>query len=235
LGDKLVKAYAINSPLVLYNVSPLLSAAELVSPAKRLRRAGIRLHWFGQTIGRGRGLEEAVEALGLLAAEPVELHLRGSVTADFRSLLERLARRSGVRDKISFDLPVFSDDLVNTLDQYDVGLALERPDQPNYSLAATNKLLSYFLAGLAVAATDTPGHREILEQTSAAGFLYAAGDPRALAEGLRQWLSNHESLVAAQEAAWKTARERFCWDIEKEKFLAVAGNANSRRVQAVIN
>jgi glycosyltransferase involved in cell wall biosynthesis len=97
---------------------------------------------------------------------------------------------------------------------------LERPHHGNYSLAATNKLLSYVLAGLAVAATDTPGHREVMDQMPSAGFLYDAANPHGLADGLRQWIKNRNALLAAQNAAWKAARSKFCWDIEKEKLLS---------------
>lgn len=220
LGNKLIQTYGGEQPLVLYNVSPLRLAEGMTQPRRRQGRPEIRLHWFGQTIGSGRGIEEAVEAMGLLADESIELHLRGRVTSAFRDQLESLAASNGVREKLVFHPPVFPEDTVRMMGEFDVGLALERPDHANYSLAATNKLLAYLLAGLAVAASETPGHRELLEQAPAVGFLYPAGRSDCLANGLRRWIDDREALLTAQEAAWNAARERFSWDVEKEKFFA---------------
>jgi len=221
LGDRLAQAYSIPKPLVLYNVFPSQLADSLVPPKQRPPVTKLRLHWFGQTIGSGRGLEEAIEALGMMEKGRVELHLRGRLSAEFRSIIDGLARRYDFVGEIVFHEPVDQQDLIGTLGQFDVGLSLERPEHGNYSLAATNKLFSYLLAGLAVAATDTPGHREILDQIPSAGFVYPAHNPQALADALNVWLADHDALRSAQEAAWDVARRRFCWDIEKDKFLSV--------------
>jgi glycosyltransferase involved in cell wall biosynthesis len=161
-----------------------------------------------------------VEAMGLIG-EGVELNLRGRLTESYRSAINALARRHGVATQVVFHPAVDHDDLVRTMEQFDVGLALERPERDIYAQTVTNKMFSYLLAGLAVAATDTPGQREVLEQIPSVGFLYPAGHPQALANGLRRWLSDHHVLRAAQQAAWDAARQRFCWDLEKKEFLHV--------------
>jgi glycosyltransferase involved in cell wall biosynthesis len=219
LGDRLARDYAIPPPRVLYNVSPAYLAEGLIPPMERPPTPALRLHWFGQTIGEGRGVEEAIASLGLLAGAQVELHLRGRVDSEFRSKLEALSRQHGAVDKVFFHPTVPPAGLIREMEPFDVGLALERADHGNYSLTVTNKLFSYLLAGLAVAATDTPGHREVMEGIPATGFLYDAGNPGALANGLQNWIADRERLRAAQQAAWNAARERFCWDKEKEKFF----------------
>jgi glycosyltransferase involved in cell wall biosynthesis len=83
----------------------------------------------------------------------------------------------------------------------------------------TNKVFSYLLAGLAIAATDTPGQREILDQAPTAGFLYPAGNPTVLAEKLGNWIDSPSLLLEAKQAAWDVARSKFCWDVEETKFL----------------
>jgi glycosyltransferase involved in cell wall biosynthesis len=216
LGRELVKTYDISSPIVFHNVFPLALAQGLAQPAVRTANMKLRLHWFGKTIGSGRGLEDAVEAAGILG-DDVELTLRGNWAAGFEHELQTLARRNNVN--LIICPPVDHDDLINTLEQFDVGLALERPHHGNYSLALTNKIGGYALAGLAIAATDTPGHREFLDPYPAAGLLYQAGDSRSLADGLRQWLADNACLRAAQQASWEAARTEFCWDLEKERFL----------------
>ena len=222
MAERLVSDYGIADPVVLYNVFPLELTKQMTPPRKRPLRSSVRLHWFGQTIGPGRGIEEAVEAMGHLPPE-VELHLRGYPAAGFRSKLADLAETKSVAARVFFHPPVAHDELIGTLDEFDVGLALERPEHGNYARTVTNKVFSYMLGGLAIAATDTPGQREVLEQVPAAGFLYSAGQVDALASRLAEWIGDRQRLRAAQQAAWDAARARFCWDVEKQKFLGLFG------------
>ena len=117
------------------------------------------------------------------------------------------------------------DEVIKSMGAYDVGLALERPDNPNYGRTITNKVFSYMLAGLAIAATDTPGQREILDQVPTAGFLYPAGNSTVLAEKLGNWINNSGLLLTAKQAAWDAARSKFCWDVEERRFLQLFGGS----------
>lgn len=218
MAEQLALDYHIPLPLVLYNVFPLKLADGMLAPRERHSGATVRLHWFGQTIGPGRGLEDAVAALAHLPGG-VELHLRGTPSVGYRERLQELAGRE--RSRLFFLPPLEHDELIRSMEAFDVGLALERPDDANYSRTVTNKLFSYLLAGLAVAASDTPGQRQVMSQVRNAGFVYAAGDVRVLAEGLLDWVRDRQALRAAQQAAWDAARDRFCWDRECEKFLRI--------------
>jgi glycosyltransferase involved in cell wall biosynthesis len=220
IAGRLQMTYAINPPLVLYNVFPTRLAQRLLPPRERVQRRGLRLHWFGQTIGAGRGLEDAIDALHMLPPD-VELHVRGQLDPSFGAELESWRQRFELQDRVVYHPTLDHDDLIASMDRFDVGLALERPENGNYSRTVTNKLFSYLLAGLAVAATDTSGQREIMCQLPKVGFLYCAGDPSGLADGIRVWLDDRDALRQAQQAAWEAARERFCWDLEQTKLLTV--------------
>lgn len=216
VGERLRERYDIRPPVVLYNVFPRELAEGMIHPKGRSNARALRLHWFGQTIGKGRGLEEAIEAIGLIDGD-VELHLRGRVSEEYRARLESLASGNS-RNQIVFHPVIAHDELIRSL-EFDVGLALERPENGNCARTASNKLFAYMLAGLAIAATDTPGQREVLERIPEAGFLYEAHKPELLAKGLQCWFDNRDAMSESQQAAWNAARERFCWDIEKEKYL----------------
>ena len=198
-------------------------------PEQRPAAAALRLHWSGQTIGPGKGLEEAVEAAGQ-AGGGVELFVRGTPVAGFGESLARMARERNL--PLTFLPHLHHDDLLGAMDQFDVGLALERAAHPNYSITVTNKFFSYMLAGLALAATDTPGQREVFDQAPAAGFMYASGRPELLAAQLRRWRDDRVSLRVAQAAAWRAARDRFCWDVEEPKFVALLEMPRARPAQS---
>ena len=87
-----------------------------------------------------------------------------------------------------------------------------------------NTFLTY-LAGNAVAATDTVGQRPILERIGESGFLYTAGNVDALAHGLRHWYQNREQLESARQQAWSFGSHPYNWDVEKKKFLELVDGA----------
>jgi glycosyltransferase involved in cell wall biosynthesis len=220
MGQRLNEQHEISPPIVLYNVFPQRLANGMVEPSARSPNATLRFHWFSQTIGEGRGLEEAIQALNLLNAQ-TELHLRGRVTDNYRDALKSLSRTFGDKVELVFHPCVSPDVIIQSMEHFDIGLALERPTDGNASRTMSNKLGSYMLAGLAIAASDTPGQREVMEQAPEAGFLYRADKPQELASKLQIWHDERKLLRQAQQAAWDIARNRFSWDVEKGKLLSV--------------
>ena len=222
MAAHLMRTYAIARPTVLYNVFPVSLAEGLMPPLARPAYSPLRLHWVSQTLGIERGLQDILEACAKLR-EKVELHLRGHASEERKTVVLNFAERCGVAKSIRFYPLIEHDEVVRSMGQYDVGLALERPNKGNQSITVSNKLFKYMLAGLAIAATDTPGQREILDQAPAAGFLYPAGNSTVLAEKLANWINNPGLLFAAKQAAWDIARLKFCWDVEETKFLQLLG------------
>ncbi len=204
--------------ITLYNVFPVSLSEGMMPPSLRKASGKLRLHWFSQTIGPGRGIEDAV-ALASVLGDRIELSLRGNPIGWYKDELCYEAKQRNV--SINFLPQISHDDLIRSMDEYDVGLALEQPENGNGSKTVSNKIGSYLLAGLAIAATDTLGQREILEKIPTAGFLYEAGEVGELACKLKLWLEDREALLAAKQTAWDAAREKFCWDVEKEKFLQI--------------
>jgi glycosyltransferase involved in cell wall biosynthesis len=210
IADAVAARYGIARPHVTLNVFP---RAERPAGAERARGGAPSLYWYSQVIGPGRGIEDAIEALALLDP-PVALHVRGTLDPAFAPVVSRLIASLGVASRVVILPLVPPPDLVARAAEHDIGLALEHPVTENRSLCVTNKLFTYMLAGLAVAATDTRGQREIMREAPQAGFLYPAGQPRALAESLRALLSNPAALARAKAAAWTAADSRFNWEYE---------------------
>jgi glycosyltransferase involved in cell wall biosynthesis len=121
------------------------------------------------------------------------------------------------------------DDLIRSIGDFDIGLALERPDDPNYGLTVTNKVFSYLLAGLPVAATSTPGQLELLERCPEISVCYPAGDSHALARALAPWVTNPAARREAQQAAWVAARRTFSWDRVSGRFLDLLSSSRPGR------
>lgn len=195
-------------PLVIENVFEPLDAA----PSPASARDPLRVYWFSQTIGPGRGLEDAVDALAA-ADIAATLHVRGrdeGFTAGLRA-------RAGRGTAIEVSPPGPPDEMVALAAGHHVGLSLERNDIPHRALCLPNKLFVYLAAGLAVAATDTPGQRPVLDTLGQAAAVVPSGDPTALAAAFRAWDADRARLTAARQQAWDAARTRWRWTHPEER------------------
>jgi glycosyltransferase involved in cell wall biosynthesis len=234
-SPQIADAYAalcnIPKPTVVLNVFPLASR-----PAKSLRRADTKLtlYWFSQTIGPGRGLEQAVRALKLLPAE-VELHLRGAWQTGYESDLRAIASGEGVaQHRIVGHLPAPPDQMIRLAAIHDVGLALEPGHPANNNFALSNKLFTYLLAGCAGVATHTAAQAQLCSQLGSAAVVCDPENPAALASAIRPWLDNRALLHEARIAAWNLGTTKFNWESEQHRFLsALAGAVHERRQEGV--
>lgn len=221
-SDGIALAYALKyrlpRPATILNVFPR-EDLDTPSPVARQPAQAIRLYWYSQVIGPGRGLEEAVRALPLLDA-PCELHLRGTPQAEFVVRLKVLAEELGVGRRLFLHPPCPPDELVREAARHDIGLALENAVELNRLICVTNKIFTYLNAGLAVVATDTPGQAGIMAQIPEAGVVCRMNDARSLAEGIHALIAAPERLVAARQAARRAAEEQFNWGNEGIKLVA---------------
>lgn len=177
---------------------------------------GLRLYWFSQTIGPGRGLEDAVAAMGR-AAIPGELHLRGRPLNGYVEHLRAQSAAAAPTLRIVHHDPAPPDDMIALARGYDVGLALEQMDVLNRQLCLTNKAFIYIAAGVAVALTDTPGQHALGVDLGAGAAVVPPGDVDALAAAFRRWASDPSSLERAKRAAWDAAARRWHWEDAAER------------------
>ena len=215
-SDAMADQYATKygrKPLVINNTFRLPASPPDLTPTNG---SPLRLYWFGQTIGPGRGLEDCVNAAGL-AGIMCELHLCGKAVPGYFSSLRQLTAQCAPKLTIIQHEPVASDDMVDTCRGMDVGLALEPGFSDNNALALSNKALTYILAGLAVILTDTPGQRALARDLGAGAWLYSPGDVARLAAGLKLWAEDPPLLLTARKAAWDAACRRWHWKHPEEE------------------
>jgi len=201
-------------PVTVQNTFPLPPAPP--SGPARDPADGLGLYWFSQTIGPGRGLEDAVGAVGL-ADIRAELTLRGRPAPGYLDALWHLARSVAPGLVIVHAEPAPPDRMVDLCAAHDVGLATESGHVPNRALCLTNKVLTYVVAGLALAVSDTPGQRPLAESLGEGAILYAPGDVEALAAGLATWARDPDALARARARVWRAARLRWHWEHSLER------------------
>jgi glycosyltransferase involved in cell wall biosynthesis len=180
-----------------------------------LQRRGphLSLYWFSQTVGLNRGLQDAIRAAGLLS-DAVQIHVQGGASPDVKEALKSLAVECRVGDRLHFHPQVPPAELLSRAAEHDVGLALETEESLNRRLAVTNKMFLYFIAGLAVAASDLPGQRSVLARCPSAGAMYKPGDFRKLAADLQKWARDPGLLTRTRDASLTAGWN--CWNWERE-------------------
>ncbi len=164
-----------------------------------------------------RGLEQIVESTKFLREDGV-IVLRG--WGEMENELRALAQGLRVSDRIFFVEPVAAREVVNAAIGADIGVMAYLPDLLNYKYASPNKVFEYMMAGLAIAASDLPEIRGIIEETGS-GVLFDPYDPKSIASAINKLISDEELLRSAQRNARRAAREKYNWEKESQKLLSL--------------
>lgn len=216
IADALVELYGVRRPTVVLNTFPAEDVRS--APPRDRLTAEPSLYWFSQVAGPDRGIEDALEAMGRMRVR-AHLYLRGAASEEYRARVFGRARELGCADRVHFLDLVPPGELIARSAEHDVGLALEQPYTRNRDVCVTNKLFTYMLAGLAVAATDTAGQRSVLAGRDVGSFLYAPGDVATLAHILDDLLGSPERLATAKRKARAAAEHEFSWQADAARLV----------------
>lgn len=219
-------------PTVIYNAFSWAERSLLDDVQRdRQNRRLPSIHWYSQTLGQGRGLEDLLAALPLLK-NAAEIHLRGEPTIGFKEWLDTRVPDNW-RSRIFLHGLVTNAELMPRVAEHDIGFAGEMTYCRNRDLTVTNKILYYLLAGLAAVASDTAGQREVAEQAPGAVLLYPSGDFAGLAIQLDSLLGSPERLGRAKASALRAAKQTFCWEQQEPVLLNSVTRAMCERPEIV--
>jgi len=203
------------SPKILHNVFPLAERKLLdgqIKDRKDLSKTSI--HWYSQTIGAGRGLEFIINSLKLVN-KPVELHLRGNCSNEFKEeLLSIFPDEKG--HELFFHELVPHKELLSRIAEHDIGLATEKSTPPSRDLTITNKILQYLLGGIAVVASDTSGQKEVAREAPDSVFLFENDNEVEFSNALNLLINDTDKLQKAKDEALKIATNKFCWEKQEQ-------------------
>lgn len=193
----------------------------LQQPATVHAGAPLKLWWFSQKIGRGRGLEVVISAMGQLANKDVQLTLLGNITEEMRSYLaEQMKAQNLDESQLTILEPVAENELYQIGSNYDIGLALETGKSENLQYCLANKIFSYLLSGNAIIFSDTPAQRQFWEENKNIGGLYERDRIDQLAAILQRYLDDRSLLQQHRNAARTVAETKYNWEKESEKLVS---------------
>jgi hypothetical protein len=224
MSEALALEFKCPQPTVIYNAFPWSERESMDGLLKDRRdRQHPSIHWFSQTLGHGRGLEDLIAALPLLKHE-AEIHLRGKPVSGFENWLAHRLPEAWL-GRIKIHGLMSNEELLSRIAEHDIGFAGETPSIRSRNLTVTNKILYYLLAGLAVVASETAGQHEVAEQAPGSVFLYPSGDAPALAARLDALLGSADVLKRAKMGALAVAQRTFCWERQEQALLGSINRA----------
>ncbi|MBD1394718.1 glycosyltransferase family protein [Mucilaginibacter glaciei] len=182
----------------------------------------IKLYWFSQTIGPGRGLEFFISCLAQSEFK-WEISLRGKIVNGYKDLLNNLM---AAKDRIIFLPLIPNESLLDDMTNYDFGLALEPDNPPNKNLTISNKLFHYMAAGLPIISSYNQGQAEIASQCPELIFQYKqghAGELIGILNELGAKLQNSE-LNGLKKKVLDFYRVNFSWANEADKLIILIKN-----------
>ncbi|MDB5120215.1 MAG: hypothetical protein JWN56_1433 [Sphingobacteriales bacterium] len=216
LAIKLAQAYSCKLPHTIYNVFP--SQITLIEKYKEFCKP-LKLFWFSQTIGSGRGLEQFIFLTNFFHYT-LELHLLGNIDISYR---EKLKMLMPIQHHLYFHEIVSEQKLAEKIATFDIGLALELtvPLSRNYTI--TNKFFQYIQSGLPIIASKTHGQNEAFEKFKPGIKLSQNPSEKEIIE-VENWLSNPIELQSARQKAIEAAHT-FNWENESKTLIHLVENA----------
>ena len=179
----------------------------------------LKLFWFSQTIGPDRGLELIIKAIGL-SKHPIEIHLLGLVSENYKSFLLTIFYNNKVSNqKIFFYDPINPNEIPEFASRFDIGLACEVPICLNRRISLTNKLFTYLQSGLAIVFSNTESQTEFSNKYTSIGEVFK--NSKDLSIILDNYYSNRDLLLQHKINAQQYGLTELNWEIESKKFIKV--------------
>jgi glycosyltransferase involved in cell wall biosynthesis len=209
-ADVLAERYRVPRPPLVRNGpagAPTAAADADLDPPRAVYVGGLM---------RGRGLEEALDALPLV--DGLTLRFVGPGRPEYRRTLEERARALGVAGRLELRDAVAPGEVVAQLRGAVAGLCLIQPVCLSYRLTLPNKLFEYAAAAVPMVASDLPVIARTIRD-SRSGLLVAPGDVEGIAAALRALLDPdfRRSYAEGAEALGRTVT----WDAERTRLAAL--------------
>ncbi len=185
----------------------------------RSRNEEIKLFWFSQNIGKERGLEDVIRAIGLVNDNRIKLTLLGNSSDYLKKYFNNISIESELSsDQLVFLDPVPEKELVKIGMQHHIGIASEILLQENRNYCLTNKIFIYLLAENAILFSNTKAQKEFLNQQPEIGFLYNQGRVEEIADYLKTYIQQPTVLENQRNKSGQLGRD-LNWEKESLKLL----------------
>jgi glycosyltransferase involved in cell wall biosynthesis len=223
IADAYAETYGVR-PIPIHNTFSI----DAPDTMAEYRDRPLRLYWFSQTLGIGRGLEEVLRGIGRMGG-PVELHLRARSARPYLDSLLSLQHAVAPNLLIVGHEPAAPDDMVALAQRYDAGIASDEPLGRSRQFCLANKIFTYLAAGVPVIMSRTPAQAKLEACLEGAAFGYDCGNVDSIAEVLSRLASSPDLLNQARCAARAAAERRWHWEHPEDRGALLAAIAGAIR------
>ena len=186
-----------------------------------------QLIYLGQ-IGYGRATDNIIKALSLLNSD-IKAYFFGYYNEIEIDKYHTLARDYNVCNRIIFEKPLCSNNIILNISPGIAGLCLNQNINKNYFYSLPNKLFEYIQAGIPVIGSDLPEIRNIID-TYGIGVIVDPESHESIAEGIQHILLNGKEYY--QENLEK-AKKILNWENEAKKLIKIYDSLSSTKVRKV--
>lgn len=198
----------------IFTVNNCFSQKEFIVPIANSNTDKLKLVWFSQNISFGRGLELILPLLKQFE-EKISVTLIGNIDERFyQSVITKFLSFTKV------EKPLTQIALNKKLAEFDIGLALEDTNaDENRDICLTNKIWSYFQAGLYILATKTKAQEKFIEENKECGIIFnlSENDFKKLFQKI---IDSKDLIISAKNKRYQTAIND-SWENETKKLIEV--------------
>jgi len=198
----------------IFTVNNSFSQQEFIKPVLIDKEKKLNLVWFSQNISFGRGLEIVLPMLEQFANK-ITVTLIGNMDVYFyQSVVVQYANFVQVLQ------PLSQTALHKKLAEYDIGLAIEDTNaDENRNICLTNKIWSYYQAGLYIIATNTKAQEKFITENKQHGVIvnFSENDFKKL---FQEIIDSKDLIISAKNKRYQTAIND-SWENETKKLIEV--------------
>lgn len=210
IAKELSEKYNIMLPTVVMN-TPLLQDAPI-----QKSHTDIRVVYQGRYT-RNRGIETVIRTVPNIPG--VTLYMRGIDAYAIGNTTPFVDELQKIDSRVIFLPPVPMKDLVQSLNEFDIGVVPYIGNNFNNTNASPNKTFEYMMAGLAVVTSDLPVLREIVER-SKCGCTYIQDDGNELSRVIIEMIPRLE-IYKHNARMW--SEKEYNWNVQGKKLIDIYG------------
>ncbi len=220
MGRRMSRRYPLKSVMTVFNSPP--GYAESFEPTG----SPVRLVFHG-SLAKTKNVEDLILAMVQLKGSAT-LDVHGAAYTVTEEYLENLIRSNGLEGVVRLRGAFRYDDVLSMLQGYDVEVYCARMIEENFAISMPNKVFDAICAGLAVAASDFPAIKELLDG-SGCGVVIDPASPESVARSLRTLIDDPQAIDSMKAASVAFAPS-CCWKAQGEEivrcFTSLIGRAN---------
>ena len=173
----------------------------------------IRIVYIGAFLP-SRCIEDILEAFHEIPSELALCDLIGYGKFSYMTILKKHASSLSL-DNVRFLPPIPHADVLNVLNNYDVGLAFYRSSNLNQYYCAPNKVYDYIACNMPIIGSDNPSLRDILEKYEI-GVCLDSISGKSMIQAIEHIKSNK-----LQESITHNLKLRFSWETQSSRYISI--------------